>query len=218
MIEIIGASLGVLGYMYAKDFFQGLPEHIIIEKNLKDCTYIKSEKEDSYTLHLFRASYGVDYKLDKITERLKGHLGKHVKVEFDKLIKVYVYSKELPKKALLPIFEEKDNSKVAIGVGREGIVYHDFLTFPHMVIAGTTGYGKSNFIRSLIPQLDGEIIILDLKKSGDYEFVSADDISGAVEMFKDIQNVFYLEKHKHIFVIVDEAQGLVPPDFLKKKD
>lgn len=106
---------------------------------------------------------------------------------------------------------------VAIGLSEFGEVFHSFLKYPHMVVAGTTGYGKTNFIKCLIAQLQGEIVLIDLKGGFDYDKVSATDIYEAEKELSKV--VFKMKKRRkeHIFVIVDEAGELLPPSYADKK-
>lgn len=108
--------------------------------------------------------------------------------------------------------------KVCIGVSDKGKVYHDFRKNPHMVVAGTTGYGKTNFINCLISQLDGEIVLIDLKGGFDYDKVSAVNIYQAEKVLCDVVKGMRVRRKEHIFVIVDEAGEMLPPSYVNKEE
>lgn len=110
------------------------------------------------------------------------------------------------------------NNRVLIGEGYDGKVYHNFQKYPHMVIAGATGYGKTNFIKSLIRELDGEIVLLDLKESDDYPVVTASNIHSCVKALGKVEKELRKKRSRELFVVVDEAAELQPPAFIKGKD
>lgn len=106
-----------------------------------------------------------------------------------------------------------------IGITEHGGLYHNFWKFPHMIVAGSTGYGKTNFIKSLISQVNGEIILIDLKGGDDYGKCTAIDISRARIELERVTKVLMKKKRKErVYVIVDEAGELMPPKWMKKED
>lgn len=115
--------------------------------------------------------------------------------------------------------ELKRSLNVLIGISENGKqVYHDFRKHTHMIVAGTTGYGKTNFIKCLISQLQGEVILVDLKGGFDYGKVTATNISEAREALREVVDNMRGRRKKHIFVIVDEAGELLPPRHLTRKE
>ncbi len=116
----------------------------------------------------------------------------------------------------LPLLERSLN--VEIGNSEYGKIYHNFSKYPHMIVAGTTGYGKTNFINCLISQLKGEVILIDMKGGFDYTKSSATNIFEAENQLNNIIRNMRKRRKEHIFVIVDEAGELLPPSYLKKKD
>lgn len=120
------------------------------------------------------------------------------------------------KKEILPNIERDNN--VSIGNGKNGIIKHDFNKFPHMIISGTTGYGKTNLINCLIAQLKGEIVLIDLKEGDDFKVTSAVNIYEAEKQLHHVVKHMKEKRDKHIFVIVDEAGQMVPPSYAKSKE
>lgn len=118
------------------------------------------------------------------------------------------------KKESLPDF--KRSNRIAIGNGEKGVIYHDFNKFPHMIVSGTTGYGKTNFINCMVAQLDGDIILIDLKDGDDFGITTATDIYGAERSLREMVHNMKQKRDRHIFVIVDEAGQMIPPSYLKK--
>lgn len=116
----------------------------------------------------------------------------------------------------LPQLERTLN--VEIGNSEIGKVYHNFLKYPHMIVAGTTGYGKTNFINCLISQLNGKIILIDMKGGFDYKKASATNIYEAEQKLNNVIRTMRKKRKEHIFVIVDEAGELLPPSYLTKVD
>lgn len=119
------------------------------------------------------------------------------------------------KKETLPDLEK--SNKVIIGNGEKGIVSHDFNKFPHMIISGTTGYGKTNFINCLVAQLNADIILIDLKDGDDFKFSSATSIYEAEKQLNDVYINMKNKRNKPLFVIVDEAGQMVPPSYATTK-
>ena len=64
--------------------------------------------------------------------------------------------------------QKETGLKVAIAIGSEKIIYLDFVGMPHTLIGGTTGWGKSIFVKNLILQVlsnfpDCELELFDFK-------------------------------------------------------
>src|SRR5690606_19278486 len=90
---------------------------------------------------------------DIIQNRVK--LDKKIELEFDGMLKIRVYEKGLEK---LYLFDEKmlgkvSGWKVPIGFSYKDFLTHDFEERPHMIVAGATGFGKSEFVKLLISVL-----------------------------------------------------------------
>lgn len=115
---------------------------------------------------------------------------------------------------------KKDNSKVLIGKGVKGKVYHNFLTYPHLLVAGHTGYGKTNFIRTVLEQVEGDVFLIDMKYGDDYprKQVKASNIDEASGLLESILNHMRVKRNHHIFVVVDEAYEFIPKKWLKKEE
>lgn len=117
----------------------------------------------------------------------------------------------------LPLFK-RSNTSVILGKHENGFVYHNFKKFAHMIVAGTTGYGKTNFIKCLISQLNGDIYLIDLKGGFDYGIVTATDIQQARSELEYVTSIMKQRRKSHIYVIVDEAGELLPPQHFSKKE
>ncbi|QFF98798.1 cell division protein FtsK [Psychrobacillus glaciei] len=104
---------------------------------------------------------------NKLTER------KEIEIIFDGLLKIRVYNEPLP---LQVPFEPGVNWSVPVGVTRDKNTfrYHDFEKIPHLVTGGSSGYGKSTFINSMITSL--------LQSQPDYVSFYLIDLKGGVEL------------------------------------
>lgn len=113
---------------------------------------------------------------------------------------------------------KRNNAKVLIGKGEKGKVYHNFLVYPHLLVAGHTGYGKTNFIRSILKQIDGDVLLIDMKRGKDYNGfeVAAQTIEEAKEILKSVVDNMRYERKKHLFVVIDEAYEFVPRKWYDK--
>lgn len=120
------------------------------------------------------------------------------------------------KKEVLP--DIKRSNSPLIGKNKNGKVCHDFKKYAHMIVAGTTGYGKTNFIKTLISQLNGDIYLIDLKGGHDYGRVSATEIKEARNVLEHVVGIMRHRRNEHIYVIVDEAGELLPRAHLTKKE
>lgn len=214
-IEIIGGLTAVLLYSFLAKGGMELKE--ILEDHLPDFKLIDDKRKDDKAYFVFKIPPGKDLELDKIEKRLKRVTGLDVSVEANKFLNVVVYLKELPKKVKMPDITDR-GLKVVIGMGRDGLVYHDFEKYPHMIVAGHTGYGKTTFIKSLLNQLDGEICLIDMKGADDYPRVTANEIEKVEAVLGEIAENMKYGRDNHLFVVVDEAAELVPPSYAKKAE
>ena len=121
------------------------------------------------------------------------------------------------KNVKLPLLP-RTNMSVVLGKYENGYVYHNFRKFAHMIVAGTTGYGKTNFLKCLISQLNGEIVLIDLKGGFDYGKVTAIDIKQARIELEKVTAEMKQRRQSHIYVIVDEAGELLAPAHLTRKE
>lgn len=80
---------------------------------------------------------------------------KHVEIDYDGALKIKVYEQPLPKQVdydrdLIQLCKVWN---VPLGLTHQGLVFHDFEKIPHMLVAGTTRYGKTVFLKNIITTL-----------------------------------------------------------------
>src|SRR5699024_4752246 len=82
---------------------------------------------------------------------------------------IKVYKVQLTDEVLYNEFEYKGNWSIPVGMTYDGAIYHDFDKIPHMIVAGSTTWGKTVFMRMIMTHLiennpkGVEFYILDLK-------------------------------------------------------
>lgn len=94
--------------------------------------------------------------LDQIKKLLSGEKHKkEILMDYDGTLRIRVYREPMPE--MIPFDENTLRSckgwTVSLGEAREGPVHHDFEKIPHMVVAGTTRYGKSVFLKNVVTTL-----------------------------------------------------------------
>lgn len=108
----------------------------------------------------------------------------------------------------------KSNSKVWLCDG----IYHNFNKHTHLSVSGHTGYGKTNIIKVIMEQINGEIVLVDLKGGIDYDNVSCTEIEDAVEVLEDVAGKLKQLNRYHTFVIIDEAYEMQVPAHMTRKE
>jgi DNA segregation ATPase FtsK/SpoIIIE, S-DNA-T family len=109
----------------------------------------------------------------KTLSNKKKHLRKEIELSYDGVLKVRVYEEPLTTK-----FDYEVNMTkgwvVPVGKSRGGMITHDFEKKAHIIVAGTTDFGKSNWVNCAINTLltnkgeDVSFTLIDLK--GGLEF------------------------------------------------
>jgi len=200
---------------------------------------IRKHKTDNATTYTYSVPYGLtDTEKLHVLERV---LNRPVKVSFiDTKLHIKVYAEKLKYNYSYGDFKCKGNWSIPVGMTYDGAVYHDFDAIPHMIVAGSTTWGKTVFMRMMMTHLiennpNGvEFYILDLKGGlafHRYENLKqvqtvADDYKTSYKALsmvkKDIQkDMAYLKsinaenaKEGNIptrkFIIIDEAGELMP--------
>lgn len=179
-----------------------------------------------------------------IIKQIKKLLNKHQKahkeiiLEFDGMLKIRVYNESLT--ALVKWSEGllKNGWSVPVGISRDGAIYHDFESQPHLIVAGSTGFGKSVFLKMMITSLvtinpnDVKFSLIDLKEGAAFNRFRnlkqvahfATDPDSALKILRSIQMEMvetlkdYTEKgfedakeagiKTRHFVVIDEAADL----------
>lgn len=128
----------------------------------------KTHKAENSTLYTYHVPFGLvdDDKLHVLEKTLN----KPVDISFvNGKLHIRVYKYNLPTKTDYYSFDYKGGWEVPIGTSRERNVYHDFDRIPHMIVSGSTTWGKTVFMRMMMTHLiennpEGvEFYILDLK-------------------------------------------------------
>jgi S-DNA-T family DNA segregation ATPase FtsK/SpoIIIE len=178
---------------------------------------------------------------NKLTE------SKEIEMSFDGFLILKIYNTPLPTQVN---FKVSDGWKFNVGQIRENnqVITHDFEKIPHIVIGGTSRYGKSNLINSIITSLllqkpnDVKFHLVDLKggiELGDYEnlkqtvsiayepFQALETLKNACEAMRDTQMTLKRMGKKKVqdagiktrhFVIIDEVGELNPKEGVGKDD
>lgn len=169
-------------------------------------------------------------------------LNKPVDIEFKNgFMQVHVYDEKMPREVPYEEMELKKGTwEIPLGRTHHRIIYHDFDLNPHANIGGTTGFGKTVILKTMITALiesnpdDTSIFIVDMK--GGLEFARyeclkqikyvAGNAEESLKMLEYLEQVlmarFQLFRAKmwnnivdtpikeRIFVIVDEGAQLIP--------
>ncbi|RDY70338.1 cell division protein FtsK [Halobacillus trueperi] len=112
-------------------------------------------------------------------------LDKQIEMEYDGMLRIKVYESGLSN---LYKFEESmleglESWQVPIGYTIEDLIAHDFEKRPHMIVAGATGFGKSEFIKLLI-----SVLMMNNSQNARFNLI---DLKGGSELgiFKNMKQV-----------------------------
>lgn len=127
----------------------------------------------------------------------------------------------------LPILECK-RERMAVGTGLDGLCYWDFSKYPHALIVGATGQGKTNYLRMIIESayqaefdiwcIDGKCVDLSLyqnkmKRYQSFTSKEYDEIYALVCEYKDVMNARLKNlKEKQVMKYTDDSE--MKPMFL----
>lgn len=207
------------------------------------------------TTYFYRIPLGLPASVfSKASTNLKvfeDSLRKPVELEFeDGYLQVHVFDNPIPKLVHYSDITVEPPSKwaVPLGVSARGIVWHNFDHIPHMTVAGSTRFGKTVLLKTLMTWLiehnpeDVEFYIIDLKGGLEFNrFAKLKQVKAvaknpleAVDVFQRILNDIRMrEEHylrngytdvteaqlrKRTFVITDEAAQLTPQKYMMKAE
>ncbi|MDN4609102.1 FtsK/SpoIIIE domain-containing protein [Sporosarcina highlanderae] len=172
---------------------------------------------------------------------------REIELSFDGLLIIRVYNDPMPKE--IP-FKPGNAWRIPVGVvrGNNEFRYHDFEKVPHMVLGGSSGYGKSVFLNSMIVSLlqskpeHVHFYLIDLKggvELCDYENIkqtvsiayepeeALQTLQVAYQKMRDIQTKLRMMGKKNVveggikerhFVIIDEAGELNPKEAVTREE
>jgi len=131
-----------------------------------------AKRRTAYGWHLvFNLPPGISFnKVKKVREYFQDAANSWINLSWDGKLHMDVYAGQLPSSVLYEWnagpYLGKMNLPVPIGVNQEGMAVLDLAESPHLLIAGVTGYGKSNFLHTLIASLlpFSIVCIIDLKR------------------------------------------------------
>lgn len=179
--------------------------------------------------------------LEQVKKLLSGQKQrKEILLEYDGTLRIRVYREPMPE--LVPFDESTFLScrgwSISLGESREAKVFHDFERIPHMVVAGTTTYGKSVFLKNTVTTLihnhpnDVRFTLVDLKGGLAFNrfartrqvLTVAKDANESLEALRTIQEEmkrrqkeFLAKGHENVreagykqrhFIVIDEAAEL----------
>lgn len=197
-------------------------------------------------MSVWRKLRNKEIKINELAKEVNSLRGKYkrkeISLSYDGTLLIRVYNEST--RALVEFNEELlaecGGWKICMGEAREGRIWHNFDELPHMIVAGTTRYGKSVFLKMLITTLictqteHVRFYLLDLKggltmnRFSNLEQVVgvATNVQQSLEMLKEIEveikkrETEYVSKgYENItesktkcrdFIIVDEAAELSP--------
>ncbi|MDO6451702.1 FtsK/SpoIIIE domain-containing protein [Oceanobacillus profundus] len=252
--SLIGGSIAALSIYAAANWEMGDKkkiqhtfENIDYKVNEHTPKLVKTHKTESHTTYTYNVPYGLvdDPKL-QVLEKV---LNKPVKVSFtNQKLHIKVYNNKLNKSYPYNVFAPNNDWSIPVGMSQDGVIYHDFEQIPHMIVSGSTTWGKTVFMRMFMTHLiennpDGvEFYILDLKgrlafnKYRNLKQVKAvagnhAESARVLKMVKrdikrdidyllsiDAENAKEGNLNTRKFIIIDEAGELKPEKSMSEKD
>jgi DNA segregation ATPase FtsK/SpoIIIE, S-DNA-T family len=203
----------------------------------------------THTTYIYTLPRGMPSEVfDNILPALKEALNREVEYEYEGVLKLRVFKGNLPKKWNYDeSLVQPGTWEVPIGRNHQGVLYHNFDHYPHMLVGGVTRFGKTVFMKEAFHTLmmnmgdDVEFYILDLKAGLEfYKYKAfpqvkevACDVYEAAETLMNITdelkrrelqfrdkgytNILDTPIKKRTFIIVDEGAELSPNIVKDKK-
>ncbi|KAB2334247.1 FtsK/SpoIIIE domain-containing protein [Bacillus mesophilum] len=210
---------------------------------------LNKHDKNEYVSYLYTLPLGIPFEVfESLKTAISDGLNKDIDLEFENgLLKIKVYKKKLPDKWSYTDDLLTSGWEVPMGRNHDGVLYHDFDKYPHMLVGGVTRFGKTVFIKEsfyslLMNQMENvEFYILDLKGGMEFGkyigipqvkavasdiFESTEQLHGIIEELKSRQkymrskgytNIVESPIKKRTFIIVDEGAEL-SPDVINGKD
>lgn len=177
------------GYMeYAYQLPDGLSSQMFRDKldRFQDGLNVKRSVLDVSLSDLKAIDWGGDIIAEiKALIARKRKQRKEVEMDFDGMLIFRVYEEGLPE---YYEFTEADLNRVKgwqvpVGVSRLKYLTHDFDKIPHLIVAGTTDFGKSNWLKSTITTL--------IHRKPDHATFTLIDLKGGLSFnrYRDVKQV-----------------------------
>nr|WP_245808815.1 FtsK/SpoIIIE domain-containing protein [Shouchella patagoniensis] len=198
---LVGAACGVVLNVRRKWSDRGKLEKIFEVSGLltkekqgentvvKKCRLHRKTAINGGTEYVYRIPLGMTFEdFEKALPRLqdgvnnkKNGLQKEVAVEYDGMLRIRVYDAPMPE--IIPYANITKGWSLPVGISRTQLVQHDFEKIPHLIVAGTTRYGKTVFLKMAVTTL-----IMNEPKRTELALI---DLKGglAFNRFKDVKQV-----------------------------
>jgi DNA segregation ATPase FtsK/SpoIIIE, S-DNA-T family len=203
----------------------------------------------THTSYIYTLPRGMPSEVfDSLLPALKEALNREVEYEYEGVLKLRVFNEKLPNKWNYDETLVRPGTwEVPIGKNHQGVLYHNFDHYPHMLVGGVTRFGKTVFMKETFHTLmmnmedDVEFYILDLKaglefykykaftqvkevacdvyEAAETLIIVTDELKRRELMFRDkgYTNILDTPIKKRTFIIVDEGAELSPNIVKDKK-
>ncbi len=193
---------GVFGFLYYAIIGKTESDRI---KRIKDAVKILSKGTDSEFPKVIRIQRINSYKTKVVVEspfvgvdsftKAQNDLESSFNQQIEKIerasspryINIFLNTKRLPKKFSYSSVKDycEKPCHFILGEGNSGLMTQDLTELPHMLIAGTTSFGKSNFFKQ---------VLTHLLQNTNHMQMHLIDLKGGLEMrpFKDLPNVNFI--------------------------
>jgi energy-coupling factor transporter ATP-binding protein EcfA2 len=139
----------------------------------------------------------------QIKQMANKKLSKEVTMNYDGMLKINIYNQPLTKELKFDrtMLEKCKGWEVPVGASKSGLVKHNFEKRPHMIVAGATGFGKSEYIKLVVT-------VLAHNKNENVRFHLI-DLKGGTELgpFRNLkQTLKFGRSPKEAKIILEEIQ------------
>ncbi|TYR75598.1 cell division protein FtsK [Rossellomorea vietnamensis] len=203
----------------------------------------------THTTYIYTLPRGMPSEIfEDLLPALKEALNREVEYEYEGVLKLRVFNEKLPERWDYDESLVRPNTwEVPIGRNHQGVLYHDFEKYPHLLNGGVTRFGKTVFMKEVFHTLmmnqpeNVEFYILDLKaglefykykvfpqvkevacdvyEAAEVLMTITEDLKKKELMFRDkgYTNIIDSPIKKRTFIIVDEGAELSPNVIKDKK-